>query len=262
MRVWGRIGIFAILLSRGLPVFASDVITNVMSTIVSYQSAQNLDSEVLSSGRILSGFVSFQFPSDVAGDLLTRGGIESAWVSYQFPEDVSGGTLVSGRFTSRTASYQFPENLGVDILIRGSVVSRFASYQYFEWPGNGILQLATGPILSYFWQYGSGSGQLALHGRVTDLNGVGLSGAMVKALVFLTPVAQTTTDASGYYQMSSLSSGVYDLWAMAPTYQTLIRALTLGGGTAGLWITETPILRVSPLPTAVTRISLARDLLP
>lgn len=131
---------------------------------------------------------------------------------------------------SPVVSYQYYDALGTDT--NSPIVSLVVSYQYFDWAGDDVLNLKSSPVVSYFYQFGNSSGPVVLHGRVTDANGTPLSGATVSAMIYLSPVAQATTDANGNYQMPSLSAGVYDLEAMEASYQTSIRALTLNANTA------------------------------
>jgi hypothetical protein len=191
------------------PAKGDDVITNIMSPIASYQ-----------------------YPEDVASQALTNGGILSPEISYQFPEDLSVQALVTGGILSPVTSYQYPEDINTQLLINGGFMSPIASYQYFEWPGNDVLNLQNSPVVSYFWQQGGDSSVTSyLHGWVTDAKGAALSGATVSANVLLTTSIQATTDNSGYYQMPTVSGGVYDLCATKVGYQTSVRALTLNSGT-------------------------------
>lgn len=130
---------------------------------------------------------------------------------------------------SPVVSYQYFNSLGES---GTTTVSPIVSYQYFDWPGDGVLQLSTSPRVSYFWQIGSEPLPLVLHGRVTDVLGVGISGATVSATVGLTPAAQTTTDASGNYALPSLGAGVYALAASASGHARSARAVTLNAATA------------------------------
>jgi hypothetical protein len=61
MRSIRQLGSFAALLLQLLPALADDVITNVMSPIVSYQYPENLNSAALINGGILSPLVSYQY---------------------------------------------------------------------------------------------------------------------------------------------------------------------------------------------------------
>ena len=73
------------------------------------------------------------------------------------------------------------------------------------------------------------------------------------ANVLLTPSAQATTDGKGYYQMSSLGAGVYDLWAAKAAYQTSIRAFTLGTCTAE------QDFQLQPLPATLCSVQVSRS---
>src|ERR1035437_5628382 len=220
MRALKPIGIATVLLLQMLPAFA-DVITNIMSPIASYQYPDNFSSAVLTNGGILSPIASYQYPNNFSSESLTNGGVFSSFVSYQYLENFSTAALTNG-----------------------GIMSPIVSYQYYEWPGSGILNLQSSPTVSYFWQSGSSSGPVVLHGRVTDAHGTPLSGATVAAMIYLSPVAQATTDANGNYQMPSLGAGVYDLSAWDATHQTSMRALTLNANTAQ------QNFQLKPLPSA------------
>ena len=74
---------------------------------------------------------------------------------------------------------------------------------------------------------------IVMHGRVADTNGVGLIGATVSASVGGgLVVAQATTDAHGYYQLSQISSVACVLNVTKPGYGSAARALTLSAATA------------------------------
>ena len=113
-----------------------------------------------------------------------------------------------------------------------NVVSPLVSYVYYDWPGDENLTFQNSPLVSYFFQSSTVTGQFALSGRVTDKNGVALSSATVSVTVGLTQVAQTTTDGSGNYALPQLGAGAYLLWVWDATHQTSIRALTLSSATA------------------------------
>jgi len=199
----------AVLLLQLLRTFADDVITNIVSPMVSYQYTEDFNSGVLSNGGIQSPFVSFQYLEDFGNATLANGGISSPFISYQYFENFSSATLLSG-----------------------GVLSHFVSYQYFEWPGNDILHLQSSPFISYYYQSSIAPGSVALRGRVTDLNGAPLSDVHISARVYLSAVAQTTTDGNGMYEVPSLAGGVYDLWAVKANYQTSIRTLTMSPSAA------------------------------
>src|ERR1039457_4021926 len=125
MKSWKQICVIATLLLQWLPAFADDVITNFMSPIASYQSAQDLSSEALTAGGIQSPFVSFQYLQDFGNAALNNGGISSPF-----------------------ASYQYPNRLDTEILTSGGILAPIASYQYYEWPTN-LLNLQYSPTVSY-----------------------------------------------------------------------------------------------------------------
>ncbi|MGD0350836.1 MAG: carboxypeptidase regulatory-like domain-containing protein [Verrucomicrobiota bacterium] len=197
------------MLLQSLPVFADDVITNFMSPIVSYQYAEDFSSEVLTNGGIQSPIVSFQYLQDFGSTALTNGGIISPIISYEYLENFSNMVLTNG-----------------------GIMSPIVSYQYYEWPGSGILNLESSPVVSYYWQFGNSSGPVVLHGRVTDVNGVALADATVAVMIYLTPLAQANTDANGNYQMPSLDAGAYNLEAWDSAHQASFRSLTLNANTA------------------------------
>ena len=153
MKSWKQICVIATLLLQWLPAFADDVITNFMSPIASYQSAQDLSSEALTAGGIQSPFVSFQYPEDFSGAALNNGGISSPFASYLFQQNYAGDVLANGGAISSFVSYQYPNRLDTEILTSGGILSPIGSYQYFEWPGSGILNLQYSPTVSYYYQF-------------------------------------------------------------------------------------------------------------
>jgi hypothetical protein len=54
---------------------------------------------------------------------------------------------------SPIASYQYPEDFSAESLTNGGVISPIVSYQYLEWPGDGILNLQSSPVASYYYQF-------------------------------------------------------------------------------------------------------------
>ncbi len=112
-----------------------------------------------------------------------------------------------------------------------NVVSPLVSYLYYDWPGDENLTFQNSPLVSYFYQFSTTQGSLIVHGRVTDLNGLPLSGATVSAMIYRSPITQATSDANGNYQLPSLGAGVYDLSAWDATHQTSMRGLTLNANT-------------------------------
>lgn len=147
---------------------------------------------------------------------------------------------------SPVVSYQFPDDFTAQALTNGGVISTVASYQYFDWAGDDVVPTQSSPTVSYFYQSTTAAGQFVLAGRVTDTLGVGISGAAISATVGLTPAAQTITDASGNYALSSLGAGVYALAASASGHARSARAVTLNAATA------TQNFQLTPLPGAPT----------
>ena len=184
---------------------------------------------------------------------MTNGGIQSPIVSFQYLQDFGSGALASGGIISPIASYEYLQDFRSEALTSGGIISPIASYQYYEWPGNGLLNLQYSPTVSYFWQSGNQSAPAYLHGWVINANGIALSGVTISANVILTPSAQATTDANGYYQMPSLGAGVYDLWATKAAYQTSIRAFTLGTSTAE------QDFQLQPLPATPASVQVSRS---
>jgi hypothetical protein len=54
---------------------------------------------------------------------------------------------------SPIVSYQYPEDFSSAALTNGGIMSPIASYQYYEWPGAGILNLQSSPVVSYYYQF-------------------------------------------------------------------------------------------------------------
>lgn len=134
---------------------------------------------------------------------------------------------------SSVVSYQYPEDYSSAALTNGGVMSPLVSYQYLEWPGNVVLGLVNSLPVSYFYQSGSSTAALvAVHGKVTNSNGVGIAGATISAAIALTPVAQTTTDSGGNYLLPALGVGAYVLKATATGYASSARALILSASVA------------------------------
>src|SRR6266404_3551688 len=105
MKASRQLAIIAALFLQLLRAFGDDVITNVMSPIVSYQ-----------------------YPNDFSSEALTNGGIQSRIASFQFLENFSSAALTSGGITSPLVSYQYFEWPGDDVL--HLVNSPVASYYY------------------------------------------------------------------------------------------------------------------------------------
>jgi hypothetical protein len=93
MRSFRQPALIAALFLQLLPVFADDVITNVMSPIVSYQYPDDFGKEALTNGGVQSPILSFQYPEDFSSAALTNGGIMSPIVSYQYYEWPGSGIL-------------------------------------------------------------------------------------------------------------------------------------------------------------------------
>jgi hypothetical protein len=98
---------------------------------------------------------------------------------------------------------------------------------------------------------GSTSQAFAPYGRVTQTSGGAVVGAVVTALVGLTPVAETSTDSGGNYQLAPLRPGVYALKVEHPTHASAARVLTLNASTAR----QDFQLAILPSAPAVTQVS-------
>ena len=79
------------------PLLADDVITNVMSPIVSYQYPDNFSSQALANGGILSPIVSYQYFEWPGDDVLRLW--SSPRVSYFYPGNDGPQILLQGRVT-------------------------------------------------------------------------------------------------------------------------------------------------------------------
>jgi hypothetical protein len=128
------LGAFALGLLLPPPALAQNTITNIMSPIASYQYAEAFSTEALTNGGIQSPIASVQYLQDFGSAALTNGGINSPIVSYQYLENFSSAALTNG-----------------------GIMSPIASYQYYEWPGNGILNLLSSPVVSYYYPAGGAS---------------------------------------------------------------------------------------------------------
>ena len=78
---------------------------------------------------------------------------------------------------------------------------------------------------------GTSSQSFRPYGQITETGGAAVVGAVVTALVNSTPVAATITDASGNYQLASLSPGAYTLNVKHPTHGSATRSFTLAAST-------------------------------
>jgi hypothetical protein len=153
MRSPRQLGIVAALLLQSLTVLADDVITNVMSSIASYQYAEDYDSAALSSGGILSPLASIQYPEIFDDTALSNGGISSLFLSYHYAQEFSGEVFASGGVISPFLSFHYLEDFRTAALVNGGILSPFVSYQYFEWPGDDVLRLQSSPWVSYYYQF-------------------------------------------------------------------------------------------------------------
>jgi hypothetical protein len=89
--------------------------------------------------------------STFAQDTITN--IMSPIASYQYPDDFSSESLTNGGVISPFVSYQYLQNVSTEALTNGGIMSPILSYQYYEWPGNGILNLQSSPVVSYYYQF-------------------------------------------------------------------------------------------------------------
>ena len=87
---------------------------------------------------------------------------------------------------------------------------------------------------------------LKMHGRITDAGGVGLANATVAILRGGMVMAQTTTDAQGYYQLPQQTIVACVLKVTVPGYATAARALTLSAATA---LENFQLATLPPAPT-------------
>jgi len=199
---------------------AAEVITNLMSPVVSYQIIE-----------------SFGEPGST---------ISSPIASYQFQDRVDETTA---SLLSPLVSYQFLERVGAP---GTPIMSEVASYQYFDRLPAGILAEQSSPAVSYFYQFSAAGGPVVLRGRVTTSGGLPLPGAALTASVAQQPVAEAAADAAGHYALPPLGSGVYLLTARAPGHAPSSRALTLNPSTAPQDFQLAP-LPAPPATLATTR---------
>ena len=179
---------------------------------------------------------------DTLADLPSQPNIASPLVSYLY-QDSLATPPDQPNVVSPLVSYLYHDSLATPP-DQPNVVSPLVSYLYYDWPGDENLTFQNSPLVSFFFQPNTASGQFVLVGRVTDVFGVGIPGATISAMVYLTPVGQANTDANGNYQMPSLGAGVYELSAWDATHQTSMRALTLNANTAQ------QNFQLKPLPSA------------
>src|ERR1017187_9342379 len=88
MRSFRQLALIAALFLQLVPVFADDVITNVMSPIVSYQYSEDFSSAALTNGGIISPIVSYQYYEWPGNDILSL--LSSPVVSYYY--QLAGGS--------------------------------------------------------------------------------------------------------------------------------------------------------------------------
>ena len=82
MRSFRQLALIAAFVLGLLPVFADDVITNVMSPIVSYQYPEDFSSAALTNGGIMSPIVSYQYFEWPGNGILSL--LSSPVVSYYY----------------------------------------------------------------------------------------------------------------------------------------------------------------------------------
>jgi hypothetical protein len=144
-------------------------------------------------------------------------------LSPAFADDVITNVM------SPVVSYQYYGALGTDT--NSTIVSPIASYQYFDSPNASSVQYINSPLVSYLYQFITSLVPVAIHGHVTDANGVPLAGAGL--LYFGISSTIITTDANGYYQFpTAATGGTYDLLVSKTGYQGQMRGLTLNANTA------------------------------
>ena len=102
----------ALLLLLTCVAVAADLITDVMSPIVSYQYPENITSMDLAQGAIQSPFVSFQYLEDFDSASGMNGEILSRFVSYQYYE--WPGDDILKLVSSPPVSYLYEFNFGLN----------------------------------------------------------------------------------------------------------------------------------------------------
>lgn len=107
------------MLLQALESRADEIITNVMSSLVSYQFAQHSTTEVLADAGVLSAITSYQFPDDCNHQLLAGDGLLSPIASYFYCE-WPGDDLLEA-LDSRQLSYVYPANGEAALDLRGHV---------------------------------------------------------------------------------------------------------------------------------------------
>jgi hypothetical protein len=174
----------------------------------------------------MSSVASYQY-YDSLTDMGTNSNIESPAVSYQFYDLLveSSNSLI----LSSVVSYQYYDSLN-DQGTNSIIVTPIASYQYFDSLSTTEAQFLNSPLVSYYYQISSDPGLAALHGRVTDVNGIPLNNSFVGLYVGSLETLLTNTDTDGYYSIP-FDSGNYSLIATRVGYQTQVRGLTLNANT-------------------------------
>jgi hypothetical protein len=181
-----------------------------------------------------------QLPRAFADDVITN--FMSPIVSYQYPDNFSSEVLTNGGIQSPFVSYQYLEDFSSAALANGGIMSPIVSYQYYEWPGNGILNLQSSPVVSYYYQFMTSLDAVVLHGQVTDTSGAPIPSAAIAVYIGAIETTLINADPNGFYQIPSLgSSGVYSLLAAASGYQGQMRGLTLNANTAEQDFQLTPL---------------------
>src|ERR1035438_8475581 len=99
MKCYKAIWILTTLLVQGVPALAADVITNLMSPIVSYQYPNNFSSEALTNGGISSPIISYQYfewPGDSILGLQSSPMVSYFYLSWGTPSDgLSSSSVVT-----------------------------------------------------------------------------------------------------------------------------------------------------------------------
>ena len=145
--------------------------------------------------------------STFAQDTITN--VMSPIASYQYPDNFSSESLTNGGVISPFVSYQYLQDFSTAALTNGGIMSPIISYQYYEWPGNGILQLAGSLPVSYFYNAATAQANLSLSGKVMDALGQPLAGATISASVFQLLSASAQTASDGIYTMPALPAACY-----------------------------------------------------
>lgn len=162
------------------------------------------------------------------------------WMISCAPLLAEQGTGISGAFTVDTR-WGFSQGAAVSgFFTVDTRISGSASAGY-----SGLFIVDT---------LGATTGTAVIAGRVSDSGGAGLGGATVSALLNNVVRAQTATDAGGYFTLSSLPAGTYDVRATKVNYVSAARyGLAMANGQSvaqNFWLTPLP---GAPVVTPVTR---------